>query len=138
MRRFLKTNWGDSICFLLCVITGIIVYQIATGGSEEPLSFGTLIASVVFAFVAIVNLVRLKKKRALRDWMYPIYGLLFSLIMLFYTFAANPWYPMNSITGRTTAAKTVLVTICFLLVSSIVRLISRWVKKRKRKASCGL
>ena len=121
MKRFFCSYWGDVVCGILFIITGFVFVQVAESWFfEENFVLGVLIACIVFIFIALVNLIRLKK-RALRDWIYPLYGILFALITLFYTFAANPWHPMNAITGRAAAADTFLVTVLFLLITAIVR-----------------
>ena len=136
MKRFMKTHWRDIVFVLLCLIVNIVAFQAVTQWDfNEPLAFFAVIASGIYAIFTFVILVRSKKKRALKDWFYPVYGVLFSLLMLFYIFAAfpYPWVPMDSYSGRIAASRTLSITFYFVTISSIVRLIVRIVKKRKKK-----
>ena len=83
MKRFFRSHWGDVVCIVLCCITGFTTARIGMGyGVNKPLALVALILSVIFTLVAFFELIRLRK-RAFRDWIYPVFGALFSIIMYF-------------------------------------------------------
>ena len=123
-KNFLINYWGDIICAMLFIITGIIIYQMAIGqyvyDRYVPI---LLIACAIFFLVALIHIL---KKRKLRNWLYLIYAVLFSLIMFFFMISSIPHY---STAGETFAIFIFEITILFTLILSIVR-IGIWLYKR--------
>ena len=126
-----STHWGDILCVLLLVIFS------CQGAMEwftsDPLMFFLLFSCVLFIIIASIRLVLLNAKRSLRDWIYPIYGILLLLIEFFYMYSMISWR-FSVIELQEVAAFFFSLTIYFILVSSLVRLIVRLVKRRKQKA----
>ena len=118
MKKIIRSYWGDVVCGILFIITGFVFFRVGIGYNvNKPLALVTLILSVVFILVAYFELIRLRK-RAFRDWIYPVFGILFSIIMYFYLQATIPG---NLFWATARAADFVIITMFFLFITLIVR-----------------
>ena len=116
-----STRWGDYIFALLFFSTCYLFFQVmSTWFINEPFAYGMLVISIIYTIISFVMLLR--KNRVLRDWMYLVYGMLFTLVLYFFRLSTIPGY---SIEGRNLAYVAFVFLVIIAVISSLVRLMLR-------------